>query len=129
LSGYNCYDEIKGLYPDETKELELVLRKFSSIPGIKNRNVFGVIKGMTNEASLDGIRKFASEVDLPVVSFEDDKGIYSFRNALSTLIAITKDSTPPANREWYRTLKPIEKKDMERAYQDYRRALELAINA
>ncbi|MCX5666837.1 MAG: hypothetical protein NTY34_00770, partial [Candidatus Omnitrophica bacterium] len=84
LSGYNCYDEIKVAYPDEAKELEVVLRKFSSIPGIKNRNVFGVIKGMTNESSLEGIRKFASEVDLPVVSFEDDKGMYSFRNALST---------------------------------------------
>jgi hypothetical protein len=45
------------------------------------------------------------------------------------LVAIKNDITPFADKEWFKWLKPIQKEDIEKAYQDYRRALEVAINA
>lgn len=129
LQGYNGYEQIKVLYPNEAKELELILKRLSSHHKINNGSIFGVIKGMTNEASVEDVKKFACERHLPVVSFRDDEDMYSFKAALAELIAISNDSTLSANKEWFSWLKPIEKEDIEKAYQDYRQALDIAINA
>jgi hypothetical protein len=129
LRGYNGFDQINSTYPNEAKELELLLSRLAAHHKITNGNIFGAVKGMTNDTSIQAIKELSLEKHLPVVSFEEDKGIYSFRNALAELIAISKDDKPAANREWYRTLKPIQKEDIEKAYQDYRRVLEVAINA
>ncbi len=129
LRGYNGFEQINAIYPDEAKELDTLLARLAAHHKISNGNILGAIKGMTGDTSIQAIKELSVEKRLPVVSFEDDKGIYSFKNALAELIAISRDDKPPANREWYRTLKPIEKENIERAYQDYRRALEVAINA
>jgi signal transduction histidine kinase len=129
LRGYNGFEQINAIYPDEAKELDTLLARLAAHHKISNGSILGAIKGMTSDTSIQAIKELSVERRLPVVSFEDDKGIYSFKNALSELIAISRDDKPPANREWYRTLKPIEKENIERAYQDYRRALEVAINA
>lgn len=128
LSGYNDYNDIKGLYPNEAKELGLILRKLSA-NGVQSANILGVVKGMTGEDSTPLMRDLAKERGLPIVSFMDDKGIYSFKQAMAELIAISRDPAPQSGREWYRILRPIEKENIERAYQDYRRALDVAINA
>jgi hypothetical protein len=91
--------------------------------------MLGVIKGSCNQDYITGIKGIMKEAKTPLVLFEEDKGLYSFKEALSLLIAIKNDNTFPAMKEWFRLLKPMERKDIERAWQDYRRVLDIAINA
>lgn len=128
LNGRNCGEAINVEYFDEAKELEALIRHSRS-RGISNGNTLGVIKGVTSEAYVEGIRAISKSEHTGVVSFTDDLGVYSFREALRLLIAIKNDVAPPAGKEWFKLLKPIEKEDIEKAYQDYRRALEAAISA
>jgi len=135
LQSLNGGKDINVEFADETKELELLLRHVNSRYQINNGMLMGVIKGRTDALYESGIKNLAKEKHVPIVSFEHiesndvDKEIYSFREALSLLISITNDTTPLKDREWFKLLRPIEKEDIDRIYQDYRRALEVAINA
>lgn len=120
---------------DEAKELDFILRHVRGHLGINNGNLLGVIKGRVKKDCMAGIEDVANASHTPVVLFEhietnkEEKEVYSFRQALALLISAGKDPAPSKDKEWSRWLKPIQKKDIEKAYQDYRRALEVAINA
>ncbi len=135
MRSFNGGADINVEFADEVKELDLLLRHIGSRYHINNGTLLGVVKGRTDDSYKEGIRALAKDRHVPVVSFEHvdsndaDKEIYSFVEALRLLISMSKDITPLQDRDWFRLLKPIEKKDIERAYQDYRRALEVAINA
>lgn len=129
LIGRNSSESINIEYHDEAKELETILRHIRSRYSINNGDMLGVIKGFTNEAYIEGVVRISKSEHMPVVSFADDNGVYSFKEAFAMLAAIKNDITPIANKEWFRWLKPIRKEEIEKAYQDYRRALEVAINA
>jgi hypothetical protein len=130
LSGRNVFLNIGYAERDEEKELQALLNKFRSMPDIKNRELFGVIKGATNETYIEPMEAFAKRERLPVISFVDNEGIYSFESALSELFAISNDGiSSPEGNNWYRTLKPAEKIDAQELYNGYIGALNVAIHA
>ena len=129
LAGYNGGEVVNVEYPDQAKELALLTRHIRLRHGINNGNMLGVIRGKISEDYEDAFRRTASNEHVPVVYFESDEGTYSFSAALRELIAIGKYDGPPAQKVWWHKLPPIERANIERVWQDYRRALEVAINA
>lgn len=115
--------------PDEAKELEYIIR-FANAHGYRDDKLVGVIKGVTCEDYKDESKRIAKELHAPVVSFDSNEGFYSFTEALRDMIAAkAKNSINPD--DWFIELAPVKKlsEDMLRAYEDYRRALNIAINA
>ncbi|MFA5499744.1 MAG: hypothetical protein WC404_01550 [Candidatus Omnitrophota bacterium] len=135
MRGLNGGKEMNIEITDEARELGLILRYVNSHFHINNRAIIGVVKGNTDGQYIEGVRGIARDMRVPVVSFEHvedndiDKEVYSFREALGLLASIAKDAMPFKDKDWLRLLKPVKKEDVEKAYQDYRRALEVAINA
>lgn len=135
MRGLNGGKEMNIEIIDEARELGLILRYVNSHFHINNRAIIGVVKGNTDGQYIEGVRGIARDMRVPVVSFEHvedndiDKEVYSFREALGLLASIAKDTMPFKDKDWLRLLKPVKKEDVEKAYQDYRRALEVAINA
>ncbi len=134
FNGSNKFEEIK--IDNEAVELSLLIthvRKKYTQYGMINGDMLGVIRGALNK-DRDGmieekVKEIARIEHTPVVYFKSDKGIYSFLNAVRALIEIGNATTPPAEKLWAIELLPVEKADIERAWQEYRRALEVAINA
>jgi len=135
FKGFNGQEDINVELPDESRELGILLKYIAARHKINNELLLGVIKGRTSGDYIKSIEQVARERHAAVVSFEHlepndiDKEVYSFKQAINLLVAIAQDATPLADRKWHRMLKPIEKEDIEKAYQDYRRALEVIINA
>ena len=119
------------IYTNDAAALDELIGRASRIVG--KPNLIGVIKGKTaedNVANDEAINKELAGHRIPAVYFSSNDGVYSFADALNTLMKLRKDLESGVKvTQWYRKLPPVTRADVLRLYEEYMSLLAPALSA